>query len=443
MKNDIHWAYLAHLSTNMWNDKAPEAYATDYRRIRALSPKLLCDEAVWQTWTNEAARIGMNMYIVDVGDGVNYPSHPELALEGGWSPDKMRAEVRRLKALGLEPIPKLNFSTCHDSWLKEYHRMVSTPVYYRVCRDLLKDIYEIFDRPRYIHLGYDEEQPGNPFTAFDVVRQGELWWHDFFFFIKAVEDLGARPWVWADVVWHYGEEAAKRVPKSVLMANWYYHTDFDTKKKPESPRNKCSYVGAYELLEKYGFDQTPCGSNWGCEENFPSLVSFAMENISPERLKGFIMAPWHRTLPRYMDMGMRSFRCTELGMRIYRSKDAAERDPIAQWLLKPGMAYPERPIYPNDRNQLKPDEEMVLDFGIAAEGRMLLDFLVSGRSVDVTIRPAGRLDGKRAVASGAGESFTVNGPDARVVTPKLPKARYYVLTSTGSCYLTRATIQAG
>ena len=28
--------------------------------------------------------------------------------------------------MGLEVIPKMNFSTCHDSWLKNYQRMVST-----------------------------------------------------------------------------------------------------------------------------------------------------------------------------------------------------------------------------------------------------------------------------------------------------------------------------
>ena len=41
----------------------------------------------------------------------------------------MRKELDRMRALGLEPLPKLNFSTCHDAWLKDYHRMISTPQY--------------------------------------------------------------------------------------------------------------------------------------------------------------------------------------------------------------------------------------------------------------------------------------------------------------------------
>ena len=64
---------------------------------------------------------------VDVGEGLVYPSHPELVIEGSWSPDKLRAEVRRLRAMGVEAVPKLNFSTSHNGWLKQYRRMVSTP----------------------------------------------------------------------------------------------------------------------------------------------------------------------------------------------------------------------------------------------------------------------------------------------------------------------------
>jgi hypothetical protein len=44
-----------------------------------------------------------------------YPSHPELAVKGSWSPEKMKSELARLRALGLEPIPKRNFSASHDA----------------------------------------------------------------------------------------------------------------------------------------------------------------------------------------------------------------------------------------------------------------------------------------------------------------------------------------
>ena len=93
--------------------------------------------------------------LMDLAEQVLYPSHPELAVKGTWSPEKLRKELDRLRGLGLEPIPKLNFSTCHDFWLKDYSRMISTPEYYRVCADVIKDVCEMFDKPRLFHLGWE------------------------------------------------------------------------------------------------------------------------------------------------------------------------------------------------------------------------------------------------------------------------------------------------
>ena len=51
-----------------------------------------------------------------------------------------------------------------------------------------------------------------------------------------------------------------------------------------------------------GFDQVPCSSNWRSptrikaglknDDCMAKLVRFCRANISPERLKGFLMAPW-------------------------------------------------------------------------------------------------------------------------------------------------------
>ena len=56
---------------------------------------------------------------------------------------------------------------------------------------------------------------------------------------------------------------------------------------------------SFLTLEKAGFDQIPCGSNWACEENIAGLVKFCRKNIAPERLKGFLMTTWGPTLPNH------------------------------------------------------------------------------------------------------------------------------------------------
>lgn len=47
---------------------------------------------------------GFNMVVIDLGDGVEYDSHPEIAVRGAWRPQRLRSELVRLRQLGLEPI---------------------------------------------------------------------------------------------------------------------------------------------------------------------------------------------------------------------------------------------------------------------------------------------------------------------------------------------------
>ncbi len=282
---DMIWGVLLHLSYNMWWDREPGEGGLEYI---AAKPYLRFDETLWNDLLARAAGAGLNMMVLDLGDGVRYDSHPEIAVEGAWPTDKLRAEVRKLRDMGLEPIPKLNFSASHDVWLGEYARCVSTERYYRVCRDLIAEICELFDGPRLFHLGMDEEtahhQQGYEYV---VIRQHDLWWHDLRFLLDQVEACGARPWVWSDYEWQHQDTFYQRMPHSVLQSNWYYGIDFG----PDVVDPQ-----AYVRLEEHAYDQLPTGSNWDLAENMEATVRFCRERIAPERLIGFLTAPWKPTL---------------------------------------------------------------------------------------------------------------------------------------------------
>ncbi len=291
-RKDYIWAQLLHLGRNMCCDRPIESFAnTPPELVSYISEAdhLRCDEKVWDDVTQRMADAGMNMVVINIGEGLQLESHPELAVKGSWSIDLFRSKLERLRTLGLEPIPKLNFSCTHDLWLKQYARMVSTPEYYKVCGEIIREVIDIFDKPRFFHLGYDEETAGHQkLYDYVVVRQGELWWHDFLFFVKTVEDKQVRPWIWADFIWQHKDEFLKRMPRSVMMSNWYYGKNFW--KKPYV------YPLAYLDLQEAGFDQIPCSSNWDCPESFPLTTEFAMQFVAPEHLKGFLMAPWKATV---------------------------------------------------------------------------------------------------------------------------------------------------
>lgn len=291
------WANLIHLSYNMWVDRetaeAPELEG--YMSIICGRPTLRFDKALWDDLLPKMAENGVNMLLIDLGDAVKYASHPEIAVEGAWSVEELKLELAKLRKLGIEPIPKLNFSTTHDHWLGQYSRMVSTPKYYEVCADLISECMDIFDNPRLFHLGMDEETYGHQmYHKYVVIRQYDLWWNDLMFYVHQVEKKGARAWIWSDFIWHHQEEFLAKMPKSIMQSNWYYD---ETMYPDDEPRQV--YVKAYRTLEEAGYDQIPTGSNHSTPTNFGDTVEFCKERIAPERLKGFFQTIWRPTTEEF------------------------------------------------------------------------------------------------------------------------------------------------
>jgi hypothetical protein len=294
------WAILLHFGVNIQSDIPVEKwgkYQGDDIKLMTAADHVRFDEGVFDRITDRMTAKGLTTIVIDLEEALYYPSHPELAVKGTWSVERFRRKLEQLRAKGLEPIPKLNFSTTHDIWLKEYHKMVSTPKYYQVCADVIADVIETFDTPRYFHIGFDEETANHQRShSIAIVRQGDLWWHDFLFIVKEVEKRGVRAWCWSDKIWHAKDEFLKRMPKSVLQSNWYYGlSEIDLDK----PQNRKAYGNAYVWLDEAGFDQVPTGSNWSTPENMAATAKFIKNTCAPENIRGFLAAPWVKTLPQF------------------------------------------------------------------------------------------------------------------------------------------------
>ena len=269
------------------------------RRHRVAETKFLFDYDIWKEATELMRRGGLNTVLVELSEGVVYPSHPELAVEGSWEPTRLQDELKRLRKMGLDPIPKLNFSTSHCAWQKRWRRLTSTPEYYRFCADVIGDVCDIFEKPSHFHIGMDEEwATSQEFEPMMILRQGYLWRHDCRFLINEVEKRGARCMMWSDWLRNHPDICTQHIPKSVLIQNWYYAELFNPAEfPPRTPNfNPLGYY-AYKTLDDLGYDQCPTGSNWCGPRNMGMTVRHCLKTIAPERLKGFMAAPWMRTLP--------------------------------------------------------------------------------------------------------------------------------------------------
>lgn len=302
------WGYLIHLGYNMWL----ESDAPRIREYLNASDVLRFDKEVWDELLIQMVGAGINTVVIDLGEGVQYQSHPEIAVKGAWSVDLLREELAKMRKMGLNPVPKLNFSTTHDEWLGEYSRCVSSQKYYKVCKDLINEVIDIFDTPDLFHIGMDEETYEHQrYHNYVVIRQGDYWWKDLYFYIDVIEKRGVRPWMWSDYIWRHEEEFIKKMPKSVLQSNWYYGS-FSDATYPHK-----TYIDAYLKLEENGFDQVPTGSNWSYVANFPEMVEFCKNSINPERLVGFLQTVWEPTVKKRRYRHLEAIDLVREGKAVY------------------------------------------------------------------------------------------------------------------------------
>ncbi len=289
MKKDLMWAFWVNISNHMWDDDLsgnPNWYM----------PKTWqeTNNVDWNSWDNVMkyiAELKFNTVLIDVGDGVKLDSHPEIVAPDAVSKEFLMKKLDEARALGLTPYPKLNFSTCHHQWLKEYSYMVGTQKYRDVACEIINEVSEIFGKPAYFHLGMDEEDAIGCFNnrGFVSFRREKLLWKDFYTFFDAVEKNGGRPWVWSDYYWNNPDLFVKYMPKEVLQSNWYYGY-FRDNMAPDSYGAKA--IAAYEALDKLGYDQVPTSSTWNNNVNTIQTLYHGKKVISEEHLVGYMTAPW-------------------------------------------------------------------------------------------------------------------------------------------------------
>jgi len=307
MKPNMMWGYLIHLSTNMWAEPGTVWHTAPWQDV------LTTDDETWRKVIDFLPSQGINTLVIDVGDAIQYETHPEISIPGAWSKDKMKKELDYIRSLGITPLPKLNFSACHDAWMKEYSRMLSTSIYYQVCEDLIREVAEVFSYPEYFHLGMDEEWDQNKENMV-IVRPRRIWWNDVNFFFGVCDKVGARPWVWSDPCWNTPDEYLKNMSKSVVQSNWYYKT---IEKNADGIYEK-KEIQTFAKLDEAGFDQVPACSAVYRFYNAEHMMKMGKEVIAPERMLGYLTCPWFMTEPeQYYSLINDAFRFGIAKSRVY------------------------------------------------------------------------------------------------------------------------------
>lgn len=293
------WAYYIELSRHMWADKTakkdyfylPKGSVGD---LYGYNEENQIDVETWDKIIAYLAKLRFNTAVIDLGDQIAWESHPEICAPGEWTKEFFKTKLDEIRALGITPIPKLNFSACHDTWLKEYRRTVGSDIYRKVCADLIDEAIELFEKPALFHLGLDEETSVGCHMHSEaiVIRGPELLWHDYRFLFDCCFKKGVQPWMWADYFWDRNELFIKNVSKEIMLSNWYYHSFFEYKEDSWLKRS----MDAYIALDKLGYEQITTGSTVnGVNNCMFETMTHCKENCNS--IKGYMTASWYATMP--------------------------------------------------------------------------------------------------------------------------------------------------
>jgi len=277
-----------------------------------------------------AAYYKFNYLVLEFWGTYPYQSHPELC----WQEFKTSPEnVKRLAALGKElgvtMIPQFNLfghaaagreSTgkhaildLHPEYLPQFEPngwvwCLSNPEARKTITDVVLELYEVFDKPPYFHIGFDEAYTPAECRACRRADYKALLEDHLLYFHKLFAEHNCRIMMWHDMLISSSDERWKgyiavgnakteglldHLPKNIVICDWQYG-------KPKTDEQ----WPTMRFFKEQGF--TVLASPW---ENIPGIRSQG-KTIVEAGLNGMLCTTWH-----HMDGG-NMFRMFSVGAQV-------------------------------------------------------------------------------------------------------------------------------
>ena len=114
---------------------------------------------------DELAGAGFNALLVGVSDGVRYKSHPEFRRKYSVPMKQLETLCKHARSLGLEIIPKLNFSRSainrHNDWMlapkENWYVHFDDDYYWKTGFEAIDEVIAACRPKRFFHVGMDED----------------------------------------------------------------------------------------------------------------------------------------------------------------------------------------------------------------------------------------------------------------------------------------------
>ena len=197
------------------------------------------------------SRFKMNHLIIEV-DNIRWKSDPTIALDWSMDQEDLRQDIRHANENFIEVSPLLQ-SLGHCEWMfkngrnldlaenpdRPYAYCPSNPRTYDFILPFYDEVVELFNRPRFVHIGHDEVQEPGGFPRHQECKKRsaeQIFVDDTLRIREHLAKKGARVMMWGDMMLSKGDapdatnaespEKAKwirdRLPKDVVITDWHY-----------------------------------------------------------------------------------------------------------------------------------------------------------------------------------------------------------------------------
>ena len=233
---------------------------------------------------DKLAELKFDHLILDIEDGLEFASHPELRRHYTVSKDILSPVLAAARKKGLTIIPKLNFSASgrnhHDEWLyphtnnPDWTGAVFKGIYAEVATDVINEIIDFIKPEAFFHIGMDE----------DHNRSYDQYVTTLCRLNKLLSARKLRPVMWNDSGYDYPEGqnklhadkcmyAESRIPNSIVQTVWNY-----SEPRPDVVRR----------LKKQGF------TVWGAPGKDAEQVKLWRKALLAENGDGLLMTNWRK-----------------------------------------------------------------------------------------------------------------------------------------------------
>ena len=190
------------------------------------------------------AKYKYNNILMECERGIAWKSHPEIRNPYSVDPDKVRELVKYANQHYMKVTPMVG-SLGHSEWMFRNGKNLDfvedstkpdcycplNPKSYEFLFSLYDEAIDIFNHPKYFHMGRDEHDLFHPFPSHPECKKignEALYYQDTLKVYDYLKSKNCRPIMWADIFWKASfRHLIPKLPKDLVMANWIYRPDYE------------------------------------------------------------------------------------------------------------------------------------------------------------------------------------------------------------------------